>query len=261
MRWLALCLFFVPQLAAAQGAADLSQALRLPELARILSTEAVRTGGDIDAEMLGGEGGPVFAKQIEAINDPARLSEEVATMLAGALSEADQRAILAFTQSPQGQRAIELELAARQAFLDPEVEAFARAQVDSGPHAAAIDRLIAAGDMVGQNQETAVLTTEGFYRGLREGGAVDMSDAEITDLAQEQAAGGEADTRDWLAAFFTLAYSPLPAEEMEVLVAFWETDVGLRFSDALYDAFDAAYGSRWFSMGQAAALFLSAEDI
>jgi len=261
MRWLIVLLLCLPHVTVAQGAQDLSRSLRLPELAQILAEEAMKAAQEIDAEMLAGQGGPIFATQIEAINDPATLVDEVAQSMADALSDPDQTALLVFTDSDQGQRAIDLELAARRAFIDPEVEDFARAQAEDSPHADAIDRLIAAGDMIGQNRDTTILTTEAFYRGLREGGALDLTDAQITDLAREQASDGDADTRAWLEAYFALAYSPLSAADMDVLVAFWETDVGLRFSDALYDAFDAAYGARWFAMGQAAALFLSAEDI
>ncbi|MEL7100702.1 MAG: hypothetical protein AAGM84_17890 [Pseudomonadota bacterium] len=260
----ALCLvllLWLPNWAAAQSASDFERALRLPELAAILAEEAARTGADVDADLLNGQGGSVFAAQIAQINDPGRLSQQIADILAGALTAETARAILAFTNSEQAQAAVALELSARQAFLDPDVEEFARSSAEASPSRDLVDRLIAAGDMVGKNRETARLTTAAFYRGLREGGAVDLSDAAIDQLAGEQASGMDEDTRAWLAGFFTLAYSPLDRAELEVLTAFWESDVGLAFSDALFEAFDTAYAERWFAMGRAAALFLSSEDI
>lgn len=250
-----------PLSSAAQPLSEFERALRLPELAVTLAEEAARTGAQIDDDMLGGEGGSVFATQIARIHDPARLAGEIAQGLEDTLPEDVAAAVLSFLQSPQGQNIIELELSARRAFLDPEVEAFARSAAANSPFAAQIDRLIASGDMIAENRETTELTTAAFYRGLRAGGALDLSDAQIDDLAAEQASGGDEDTRGWLRGFFSLAYSPLDPGDMDVLVAFWETDEGLAFSRALYDVYDAAYADRWFAMGRAAALFMVAEDI
>ncbi|MEO0936555.1 MAG: hypothetical protein AAFY38_00205 [Pseudomonadota bacterium] len=256
-----LSLLLWPGALLATTAPEFERALRLPELAVTLAAEAARTASQIDDDMLGGEGGSVFATQIAHINDPARLAAEIADGLAASLPKDVARPVLSFLQSPQGQNIIALELSARQAFLDPEVEAFARGAAEDSPFAAQIDQLIASGDMITENRETAALTTAAFYRGLRAGGALDLSDAQIDDLAQEQASGADADTRGWLEGFFSLAYSPLDPGEIDVLVAFWETDEGIAFSRALYDVYDAAYIDRWFAMGRAAALFMVAEDI
>jgi hypothetical protein len=240
--------------------------LRLEEAAQILGAEGLQYGAELDAEMLEGAGGAAWQAQVEAIYDPARMTETVRRALEDEMAGDTLEEAIDFFAGETGSRVVTLENTARAAIADEAVEEAARARyaelVDSGDmRLAQVTALIDSGDMIGRNVTSAMNSNYQFLRGLAEGDATDMSDEEIlADVAADLDEITE-DTTAWLYGYMLLAYHPLPDEDLEAYIAFSNTPAGQALNRALFAGFGRAYEDISYALGRAAALNMAAEEL
>ena len=128
---------------------------------------------------------------------------------------------------------IGLELSARRALLDPDVEAASQDRVtrmgDAGdPRIALIGRFVEANDLVESNVMGALNASYAFYTGLNEGGALgdEMAEDEILSDVWAQEPDVRTETGDWVYSFLVLAYQPLSDADLEAYIGFSRTAAG-----------------------------------
>lgn len=225
----------------------MAEALRLDEIIDIMRQEGISSADELARDMLGSAGGD-FEVQRDRIYDAKRMR---ATVLAGmdeVLGSAEAAAISDFFETELGARIIGLELSAREAFMDEDIEEasneIARGLADDNPgRLALLDRFIEVNNLLESNVVGALNSNFAFYSGLVDGGAFAEPPAEEDMLAEIW--GQEPEIREntglWLHSYLNLSYQPLSDEELEAYIAFSETDAGQAMNRALFEGFDVMF--------------------
>ena len=248
MRFVVACLALAMSacLASANEDADrLVDALGVPALLQAFTIEGERAGQSINDGFLDGQGGDVWAETVRRLYDPLRMEAEIRTVMADVLG-ADQAAqALLFFDSDLGRKVIELEVEARQAFIDAQVEAAAK--LAPSAQSASVTDFLVARDLIERNTDVAVAARIAFFDGLvmasGRDGAPDV-EALRPGIAQE--------TESWLRGYYALVQSAMSADDIAVYTAFWKTEVGQAVDDALFAAFGQSYTTLSYALGQAA---------
>lgn len=251
----------VPQAATAPARlAALSEIFQIAPMLDVLKAEGLTYGADLDAEMLDGQGGPVWQAKVGAVYDVGQMRRIYdRTMLAelgtdpGALA-----AIEAFFATDLGGKVMALELEARRTLLDKTAEAAAQQAFDAvktagGARVTVLTDFAEVNDLIESNVMGALNSNLAFYRGLAAGGAFDDAMTEDQMLAEVWSAETDvrAETEDWLYPFLNLAYQPLTEAEMQGYVAFSGTDAGQKLNRAMFVAFDAVFTEISYDLGLA----------
>jgi hypothetical protein len=268
LRGVALC----GLLLAAPARADAPEAriaalLHSERLFAILAREAEDYGSDLAGEFLGAQDAG-WAEEVRVIHAPARMQAEFETVLAAELAGDPLPEIEAFLASPTGQRMIGLELSAREALLDPGVEAAAEAALEAAeaaqdPRLAQVRAVIEAADLVEENVAGGLNTNFAFTAALAagDGFAYPVTEAEIlADLA-----AGEPDLRAdvtlWLESFLLMAYAPASEAELAQWLAFARSEPGQALIHAQFAGFDRVFEGSSTALGAALARRLAATEL
>lgn len=271
LRWtvLACAMFVLPAMGLAQGAAPLDrlmQVLRISDTIEVMRQEGRRYGDDVAAEMLPSADADLWGETVARIHDPDRMQRLIRQGFEAALNETEMREAIAFFDDDLGDEILSLEITARRAFLEPEIEEQARARYDEERDAESrlhsqVQRMIAESDLIERNVAGAMNSTMMFYRGMMHGGELEMTQDEMLADLWSQEDAFRADTRGWLGAFLLMAYDPLPAKDLDRYLAFWQSDAGRALNSALFMAFDRMYEELSYLMGQAAAQHMQSEKL
>lgn len=240
--------------------------LRLTELANILREEGLVSARDLNEELLNGEGAAGWQVQIEAIYDPARIVESVRRGLNQTLNAQTLESAVDFFASDLGSRIVTLENTARRAIMDPDVESAARLRVaeardTNDPRLAMIEGFVASSDMIERNVVTTMNSNFQYLRGLSDGDAIAMSEAEMLADVAGQEENIRDDTTGWLLGYMLMAYSPLNDAELQRYIEFSATPAGQALNSGLFDGFGRAYEDISYALGRAAALNMTAQEL
>jgi len=263
----ALSLAAVPARAGGEGdIARLIAALRVGDTVAVMRREGIAYGTDLARDMLPEAGAPGWQARLERLYDAGRLERTVEDRLARELEGIEPGPLIAFFTAPLGARIVALELSARDAFLDPDIEAAARARhaelADAGARVVAqIDTLIDDSDLVGRNVSGALNASLMLYRGLTDGGALEMTENEILRDVRAQEPRVREDSEAWLGAYLLTAYAPLAEDEIEAYIALWRTTEGRALNRALFAAFDGIYEELSYLTGRALAEHMRGQDL
>ena len=239
----------------------LLEALQAPRLLVQLAVEADRSGADVNRDFLGGQGGAILSETVTRLNAPDRLLPKIENTLTRELPEETRALVADFFGSTLGQRIVGLELSARATIFDPSVEQAVRARVaDKGVPPIVAD-MIVQGDLIERNVTDAMQVLRQFYLGRMQGGADDMTLAEIEAFLDENIESVRFETQNWLEAFMTLAYSPLSEDELKTYAAFWQTEVGKAYDRALFKAFLLVFEENSFALGQLVGRLEASDEI
>ena len=246
----------------------------LDEIIAIMREEGLSYGEELGADMLSGGGGATWRQMVNRIYDTDVMSGLVVETFPEYFGAADPTPLIEFFRSESGRQIVTLEIAARRAFMDAQIEEAAREQYrrvaaelaadsprDIDAHLAAIDSYIQTNDLVGYNVMGALNANMLFYRGLIEGGAFEMSEADLLADVWSQEEETQAETREWIYAFLMLAYEPLDAAEINTYVDLSRTDSGRALNRALFTAFDRMYGTMSQALGVAIAGQMLGEEL
>lgn len=240
--------------------------LKLREAAQILRDEGLAYAQELNTNMLDGQGEAGWQLQVEAIYDADRMVEQVRTALAAELQGDALEEVITFFASDLGRQIVTLENTARVAMGDSDVEEAARArfaelQGTTDARLQLLERFAASGDMIERNVTSAMNSNFQFMRGMADGDALEMSEADILADVAGDVEEIRDDTTGWLMGFFLLAYHPLSDEEMALYAAFSETEAGQALNRALFDGFGRAYEDISYALGRAVALNMLAEEL
>lgn len=248
--------------------------MEIDQIIAIMRAEGLTYGAELGADMLRGGGGAAWDMQVARIYDQAWMRATVRDRFVERFGQADPTPLIAFFETETGREVVMLEVSARRAFMDESVEeaareAFRAVAGDLGgtsprgldPHLSAIDAYVTVNDLVGFNVMGAMNANRLFFRGLVEGGAMEMTDADIMSDIRAQYEQTEAETREWIYAFLMLAYAPLDAGQISDLADLSQTPHGRALNSALFDSFDVMYGALSEALGAAMAGQMQGEEL
>ena len=261
---------------AAQGkqVSTLMEVMGLDEIIAIMREEGLAYGSELGTEMLSGGGGAAWDMLVDRIYDVDKMAALVEQRFIASFGQADPAPLIAFFEGGTGGQIVELEIAARRGFMDAGVEETAREafrQVEGAlaadsprnidPHLSAIEAYVEANDLIGFNVMGAMNANMLFYRGLIDGGALEMSEADIVSDVWAQEDDTRAETREWIYAFLMLAYEPLEPAQINAYADLSLTPSGRAMNRALFDAFDHMYGELSRALGVAVAGQMLGEEL
>lgn len=249
---------------------QLAEVLRVPEVMQVLREEGLATADEIASDFP--VGGSVFAwrREIDRIYDVQLMEDGFTAALIDEV--ADQPALateaMAFYGSDLGARVVLLEIEARSAMIDPEVEAQAGAAYDAlagddPARLALIERFVKVNDLIERNVAGALNANLAFLRGLAEedGETFALSEGDMLDQVRAGEAEARKDTEAWLFPYLTLTFQPLSDAELQAYVAFSQTEAGRMVNAAMFAAADRMFSAISHSMGRAVARQMTGQDI
>lgn len=246
----------------------LMSALRMTDVIAIMAEEGEIYAETVAEDLLGGDGGALWAREVARIYAPARMEELMRDAFGRELPGSARDAMLGFYTSALGARISELELTARAALLDPEVEAGAIAAYHAmkeaeNPELDRLTRFIEANDLIESNVVGGLNSNIAFYNGLVDGEAFsfEITEAQILSDVWGQEPDIRSETIEWLYAYLALAYHPLSDADLDSYIQVSETPAGRAFNRALFAAFDDLFDDLSYQLGRAAGQVLSGEDI
>ncbi|MFP4328812.1 MAG: DUF2059 domain-containing protein [Paracoccaceae bacterium] len=253
--------------AVASEAADrLLDLVGMPRIVEVMRQEGLDYGSDLAADMLPGGVSAGWEATVARLYDPDTMEETVRQGFRAEIGQTDLSPLLDFFDSAEGRRVVALEVSARRAMMDDAVEQAARADYIQRAGAgddrlALIAEFVEANDLVEANVVGALNSNFMFYRGLVEGGALELSEAEMLDDVWRQEDDTRDDTREWLYGFLLLAYGPLEDPELEDYVALSTTPEGRALNRALFVGFDRMYAEISYGLGLAVAQEMRSEEL
>lgn len=266
-----LVLFFGALPLAAQDMSrigPLYEALALDEVVAIMREEGLDYGHQLADDLFPGATGSGWTTTVSEIYREARLHDIVRRELAARLEDADIDAMMAFFDTETGRRIIGLEISARRALLDSDVEAANNAALADmiardDPLLGLIREFTGINELVENNVVGAMNSNFAFYVGLSEGGAFggDFAEDEMLADVWSQEAQIRMETEQWLYSYLAMAYGPLPAGDLRAYIAFSETPPGQALNQAIFGAFDVMFVEVSRALGHAAARVMSSQDL
>ena len=251
-----------------QAIQDLAQAMAIPEIIQVMREEGLEFGDELADDMFPGRGGDEWHALLDAIYDAERMREVTMEGFAAALEGADISLLTAFFLSPLGQQIIALEISARRAILDEEVDEANKAHVvelikAEDPRIDLIREFIEVNDLLESNIVGALNSNFAFMTGLVDGGAFPQARTEqqmLNDVwGQEESI--RVNTAEWLYAFLSMAYSPLSDDELNAYIDISKTPEGQALNAALFAGFDEMFEEISRALGLAAAQMMVGEDL
>ena len=250
----------------ASPAMDLLDALGVPEIVGIMREEGLEYGDTLAEDMVPGGGSEGWRATMERIYDEDRMLATVQDAFVEQFGDADAEPLLAFFESPTGQQIVSLELSARTAMRDQEVEDAAREAFQDldgtdSETLTEIGEFVAVNDLVEANLVGSLNANYQFYLGLLEGGALQMSEGDILAEVWSSEDETRADTREWVYAFLLMAYRPLPDGVIEDYTALSRTDPGEALNRALFAGFNQMYNDISYALGLAVAREMQVQEL
>jgi len=265
-----LLLVWTPAMAATPTPEErrLLEALGMSDVLEVMRAEGLDYAGELETQFFPGSGGAAWEATVSGIYATGAMREIFITDFAGRLEPATVEKALDFFESDLGERVITLEVSARSALLDPEVEDESKALLEDliaadGPRIGRLRAFVDANDLVESNVVGALNANYAFYVALNEGDAFPyaMSEEEMLADVWSQEPEIRRDTEEWIYSYLALAYRPLTGGELDAYIAFSESDVGRRYNRALFEAFDTMFTAISRRLGASVARFMSGQKI
>lgn len=264
---LSATLALVPLAVAADAAfSRMYDLLSLDSYLEITRAEGIEDFTPLTEDFIGLPPDSVLNEQITQIYDVPRMRDALFAEMKSGLTEQDIAGITVFAQSDMGQQIISLEIAARRAMSDPDVEAaaraaWARAEEDRPWLTARVQDLIEVSDLVERNVAGSLNSHLRFYQGLADGDGLDMSEAEMLAQVYGQEPDIRADTSEWLGGYLMLAYDPLGEETIEKYITFWSSPPGRALNSALFDGFNKLFDDISYATARILAVRMGAQEL
>ena len=175
----------LPAFAERSAALDaLVKALKFDETIEIMQQEGSTYGDALAEQMLPDTDRDRWSKTVARIYDREKMLDLILVHFKAELSETNLQPLLDYYQSEEGGSIVALEISARQMFLDPDIEdlaseTFEQLENADAPIVSQIQKLIVDSDLVEMNVMGALNSELMFYRGLNDGGAIEMSEEEM----------------------------------------------------------------------------------
>lgn len=261
-------LLALPSLRAA-SAQDVSRAYLLPELFEIMASEGRNSVLADGAIPLQGRALADFERDVARIYDHDTMHDAFLATLTADLDSAPDvvQDALEFAQTDLGKRVLRLEISAREALLDDEVDQIARmtleeARTDPAQRLEMIRARVDANDLIELNVSLGLNTSYAYYQGMLSENAVNGLDSEqLLFLVWAQEPEIRADIEDWIESYFMMAYQPLSDDELQAYIDYVSQPLAQAFNRAMFRAFDALFTDISIAVGRALGRRLNVEDL
>jgi hypothetical protein len=260
-----------PALADRQADLDeLVSLMQFSELIEIIRHEGQEYGTTIAEDLLTEVDAENWKTTVAGIYDPNLMMQQVRQGFDAELSQTDLAPLLRYYRSDAGREVVRLEITARRAFSDPDVERAARQLLEdlSSEQADLLELvhiLIKDSDLIEHNV-TGTLNSNlmfftGLYGGLNQQADTKVSEAEILADVWAQEEETRAETVSWLTAYMVMAYQPLPRDQLEAYAAFFRSPEGRDLNRAIFAGFDRMFEQISYKLGRAVAAHMSSEPL
>ncbi|MXQ07824.1 DUF2059 domain-containing protein [Alphaproteobacteria bacterium GH1-50] len=255
-----------PAYAASEAELDaLYAAIGTPRLLEIMRIEGMEQAGEMASDMFG-DGAGSFTPMASRIYDTARMAETFRVEFDAVLADADVGPLLDFFGSDRGRQIVELELSAREALLNPDVEdaaeRAAEALIDDDPdRRALIEGFVDANDLIELNVMGAMNASVAYYQGLADAGDVTLPERELLAEVWAQEPDIRADTSTWVFAYLGMAYEPLSDDDLKAYTALAGSPHGRALNRALFEGFDDVFNEISYLLGGATVRFGQSEEL
>lgn len=243
-------------------------AMGMDDMLAIMQSEGIEYGAQIADDLFPGRATTEWTVKVENIYALDSMTQIVRTGLEEALADADVDGVIAFFESDLGQTIVDLEVSARKALMDDDLEdaskaAAAIALADETPRAALVTTFVETNDLLETNVVGAMNANYAFYMGLVDGGGLTqgMSQDEILADVWSQEPEIRQNTAEWIYAYLLLAYQPLSDEELQSYIAFSQSEAGQDINTALFIAFDGMFEGISGELGFAASAFMVGQEL
>lgn len=252
--------------AAREGDARLYERLRLDDVVDALIREGGDYGDSLHADLIPDVDADAWREEVARIYDRETLRGLMRDRIRTGMRGQDLSGPLAYFDTATGRELIALELSAREVLADPvllqaSADRFRYLLAERDARARIIDRMVRAGDMVAFNVAGTLNANLMFYRGMKEGGALALSDEQMIHDVWSQEAVVRTEAADWIYGVSLLAYEPLKVPDLRAYAAFWETPAGQALNVALFAAYDDVYAHVSLQLGRAVARHLLSEAL
>lgn len=254
--------------AATDNTQALFEALELPQIIEVMRAEGIDYGGQVGTDLFASRVNASWAATVEKIYDQPMMLERVQAAFEASLDGDDVPAMLAYFNSEPGRTFAELEVSARHALLDDEVDEASKelAQIaahDQTDRYKLVTQFVQTNDLIEANVVGALNSNYAFYKGLLQGGAFDgaLTEDQILSDVWDQEADIRTSTTEWIYSFLLLAYDPATDADIESYIAFSQSEAGKQLNETLYAAFDEVFNDISFSLGREAARMMSGADL
>ncbi len=257
--------------AAAQERDDavrLFEALALPGMIGVLRAEGVEFGMELRDDMAPGAPEKEWRATVEALYRPEAMRAEIEADFSRAMAGIDLDPLLDFFTSDRGARIVGLELSAREALLDDDVEeaskeAASELAAGDDPRYLLVQEFVETNDLIDTNVVGALNSNYAFYTGLIEGGAFpyEMTEDQVLRDVWSQEGEIRASTTEWVYGFLLMAYEPLSEQDLEAYIALSETPEGEALNAAIFAGFEGFFTDTSREMGRLASRFIAGQDI
>lgn len=256
----------------AQSGADdvdrLFDAMGMPEILQIMQQEGLVHADQLAADLFPSDPAGRWDRMVADIYNVDRMEARVRMDFAAVLEDEDITPLLAFFESDLGVEFVSLEISARAAFLDPEVEAAAIeaaaiAAMDETDRHEVLTRFIEVNDLIESNVVGGLNSNYAFYVGMVDSGAFggELTESDILSDVWGQEQEVRASTTEWVYSFLGLADQPLSDADIETYIALSETDAGQALNRALFAGFDGMFIDLSRALGLAAGDMMTGADL
>jgi len=240
--------------------------MRVGDTVEIMRKEGLRYGAEIGAEMLPDVSSEDWERTVSRIYDSEKMEAVITQGFETALEGEDVAPLISFFESDLGKEIIGLELDAREAFLNEDTElaaidAYQDAQEQQTELFEQVETIISDSDLVEYNVMGAMNANLMFYRGLADGGAIDLGESDMVDDVWAQESDIRAESEAWLGSFLMMAYRPLNAEDLEAYAELYRTPEGRVLNISVFHAYDRMYDEISYLLGQAVAEQMRSEEL
>ena len=249
---------------------EIAATLRLSDVFEVISAEGEGYGREIDDTMMDGAGGAAWAEAVRQIYAPDRLLPEITAALEVALARrrADPGPAMAFIGSDLGQKVTALEISARRALLDPDVEDASRLKLDemrsdADPRLSLIESLVVANDLIESNVTSDLNANYAFYQGLRDSGAIgpEMTDDDVVAEVWSQESVIRQETETWVYSYLAMAYAPLSDDELRRCIEVSQQASAQALNRVVSDAYADVFSKVSRQLGRAAGTVLAGQNL
>ena len=265
----AVALNFAAAPALATEATDaLFDALRFSDVIEIMHEEGVEYSEELAEDFFPGRTVAEWPDVIDVIYDKDRMETELRGYFSDALDGKDVEAMTAFFSDGVGAEAVTLEISARRAFMDEEIEAIANenaviAASDETDRYLLIEEFIKANNIIESNVVGALNSNFAFFVGLMSSGAFGDDITEDQILADVWSSEGEirVNTSEWAYSFLMMAYQPLSDDEVQTYIDFSKSPAGRQMNVALFEAYDQMLERISSELGAATGRYMMQQEL
>jgi hypothetical protein len=265
---LAVMTMVAPTHAAADDVNALFEAMNLPVIVEVMREEGLEYGEQIAQDLFPDRVNSEWPDKVAAIYDYDAMRDGLEVRFGAALGDTDIDPLIGFFESDTGQTIIELEVAARRALMNDDLEAAsqeiaAAAIADETARFRLVEQFVEANDLVETNVVGAMNANYAFYIGLLDGGAFpqELTEDQILADVWSQETEIRANTYEWVYSYLMLAYQPLSDEDLEDYIAFSSSPGGKALNTALFVAFDDVFEEISRALGLASSEFMAGQDL